>query len=258
MADLGKGFDIDDFRSLMSRKGIARTNLYKLHITPPRGLNWRALNMPHSPDDVQDICLYCDSVTMPGLSLATTDSKPYGYGPTELKAYMPIFNQLQASFIVDAKGFTLSFFRNWMRGIVNYSGGGKSYGRSAIAASNRGDPLYAFEASYKNEYETNMELNVVSGLAKESNTNSLSVEIVSKTTIVRAFPVMIGDVVMSYGVTDQYMTLPVTFSYFEWYAEDINEGTAQLGQPTGGSAAGTNGGTQLTPDNSSAITTNNY
>ena len=254
MADLGRGFDINDFRALMNQKGIARTNLYKLFVTPPRGLNWRGLNMPSS-DDVEDICLYCDSVTMPGLSLATTDSKPYGYGPVELKAYMPIFNQLQASFIVDAKGFTLSFFRNWMRGIVNYTGGGKAYGVSKVAATLNGSN-FAFEPSYKSEYETNMELNVVSGFAKDSTDNQLNVEIVSKTTIVRAFPVMIGDVVMSYGVTDQYMTLPVTFSYFEWYTEDINEGVAQLGQPTGGSSAGTNGGTQITPYDSTSIPTN--
>lgn len=257
MADLGRGFDIDDFRSLMSRKGIARTNLYKLHITPPRGLNWRGLNMPSNQQDVEDICLYCDSVAMPGLSLATTDSKPYGYGPTELKAYMPIFNQLQASFIVDAKGFTLAFFRNWMRGIVNYSGGGKSYGVSKVAATRNGSN-YAFEPSYKAEYETNMELNVVSGLVKSSTNTNLNLEIISKTTIVRAFPVMIGDVVMSYGVTDQYMTLPVTFSYFEWYTEDINEAVAQTSQPTGGSAAGTNGGAQVTPDSINALINNNY
>ena len=255
MADLGRGFDINDFRALMNQKGITRTNLYKLNITRPPGLNVSGLNMPSSFGDLDDICLYCDSVTMPGLSLATTDSKPYGYGPVELKAYMPIFNQLQASFIVDAKGFTLSFFRNWMRGIVNYTSEGKAYGSSSIAATGNGSN-FTFEPSYKSEYETTMELNVVSGYAEKSTNNNLNVEIVSKTTIMRAFPVMIGDVVMSYGVTDQYMTLPVTFSYFDWYVDIINQGAAASGQPTGGSAAGTNGGVQLTPYSPNAIKTN--
>ena len=101
-----------------------------------------------------------------------------------------------------------------------------------------------------------MELNVVSGYAEKSTNNNLNVEIVSKTTIMRAFPVMIGDVVMSYGVTDQYMTLPVTFSYFDWYVDIITQGAAASGQPTGGSAAGTNGGVQLTPYSPNAIKTN--
>ena len=86
MAQLpGKGFDINAFRAVMAKKGIAKTNLYKVVITLPRGLQQVAkqLNMPSSPNDLDDICLYCESVTMPGVSLATTESKPYGYGPLE-------------------------------------------------------------------------------------------------------------------------------------------------------------------------------
>ena len=227
MADLGRGFDIDDFRALMAKKGIARTNLYKLFITPPRALNARELNMPTN-SDVEEIMLYCDTVTMPGLALATSDSRPYGYGPVELKAYAPTFNQLNASFIVDAKGFTLSFFRNWMRGIVNYTGEGKSYIAGGINAVRSGGRTAPFEVNFKSEYEADMELYVVSGSATKSNENSLQLEVVSKTKIIRAFPTMIGDVLLNYGVTDQYMTLPVTFSFFEWYADVLPNATKQL------------------------------
>lgn len=226
MAALGRGFDIDQFRAVLQRKGIARNNLYKLQITPPPGLKnaWRALNMPTNPGDIEDIMLYCDSVTLPGIAMATSDSRPYGYGPNELKAYSPVFNSMQASFIVDAKSYTLSFFRNWMRGMVNYTGEGRSYNSTKVNGA------VPFEASYKSEYETTMNLYVVSGVAEGSSTNELNVEIINKITIVRAFPFQLGDLILAYGNQDQYMTLPVTFSYFEWYADNVaTTQSAQLG-----------------------------
>lgn len=219
MAQLpGKGFNIDDFRAVMAKKGVARSNLYKVVITLPPGLKnvARQLNMPSSSDDLDDICLYCESVTLPGVQLATTESKPYGYGPTELKAYAPVFNQMQASFIVDAKGYTLSFFRNWMRSMVNFTSEGKAYW-SAKAPSAGGGQNAVFEAAYKKDYETVIEIYVISGVATES-----TFELVTKTTVMRAFPVMLGDVILNYGVTDQYVSLPVAFSFFDWFSDTIN------------------------------------
>lgn len=236
MAQLpGKGFNIDDFRAVMAKKGIARSNLYKLVITMPPGLrtNARALNMPSSLGDLDDICLYCESVTLPGLQLATTESKPYGYGPQELKAYAPVFNQMQASFIVDAKGYSLSFFRNWMRAIVNYTSEGKAYYR-ASAPGPRGGRNAVFESSYKSEYETMLELYVISGVATQSDDSSLKVELVTKTTLTRAFPTMLGDSVLNYGVTDQYLSVPVTFSFFDWYSDNINVADVPGGLSTNG------------------------
>lgn len=219
MVDIKRAFDIDDFRAMMSRKGIARNNLYKLVINFPRGLKSAAgaLNMPNSSEDLEDITLFCDSVTLPGLSLATITSNPYGYGPVELKAYAPIFQPMSASFIVDAKGYNLSFFKNWMRGIVNYTSEGKAVHSATV---NR---LAAFESAYKSEYETTMELYVLSGQALSSSDTNLNVELVSRTVITRAFPIEIGSVQMSYGYNDQYLTLPVSFSYFDWYSDNLNQ-----------------------------------
>lgn len=237
MAQLpGKGFDIDDFRAVMAKKGIAKTNLYKVVFTLPRGLLQvaRQLNMPSSLDDLDDICLYCESVTMPGIAMATTESKPYGYGPLEQKVYAPVFNQLQASFIVDAKGYTLSFFRNWMRSMVNYTSEGKAYWSAKAPSAGGGKPNAVFEAAYKSDYESIIDLYVISGVATESTNNSLKVELVTKTTVMRAFPVMIGDVVLNYGVTDQYLSLPVTFSFFDWWSDSINSAEVPGGLGTNG------------------------
>jgi hypothetical protein len=245
MPAIGKGFDIDEFRALMARKGIARNNLYKLIITPPPGLlsAARALNMPTSGEDLEDITLYCDSITMPGISLATVDSRPYGYGPSELKAYAPIYQPLGATFIVDAKGYTLSFFRNWMRGIVNYTTEGRAVWRSAV------NEVMAFEAGYKADYETTMTLYVVAGQTTSSSTNELQLDIVNKTVINRAFPIEIGSVQLSYSYNDQYLSLPVSFSYFDWYSDVLDQSGYQTGTQQ---AAGSTGGAINTPFNYNA------
>lgn len=242
MVDINRAFDIDDFRAIMSRKGIARNNLYKLVINFPPGLKNAAgaLNMPNSNEDLEDIVLYCDSVTLPGLSLATIASNPYGYGPTELKAYAPIFQPMSATFIVDAKGYTLSFFKNWMRGIVNYTAEGKAVYRGSV------NGLSTYESSYKSEYETVMELYVLSGQSSSSSTTSLNVELVNRTVITRAFPIEIGSVQMSYGYNDQYLTLPVSFSYFDWYSDNLDQSGYNNATQ---SQAGSTGGDINTPTN---------
>lgn len=220
---------------MMSRKGIARNNLYKLQITMPPGLRAaaRALNMPSSDRDLEDITLMCDSITLPGVSLATVDSRPYGYGPSELKAHTPIFQPISATFIVDAKGYTLSFFRNWIRGIVNYTSEGKAIYSSTV------NGMKTFESAYKADYETQMTLYVLSGEARTSSTNELNVDIVSKTTINRAFPLEIGSAQLNYGFNDQYLTLPVSFSYFDWYTENLDQSGNQTGsRPQAGSTGG--------------------
>lgn len=240
MPAIGRGFDIDDFRSVMARKGVARNNLYKLIITPPPGLRGaaQALNMPTVPGDVEDITLMCDSITLPGVSLATSEARPYGYGPSELKAHTPIFQPISATFIVDAKGYTLSFFRNWMRGIVNYTTEGRAV---HVATVNN---MKAFESEYKINYETNMELFALSGQTNSSSTNELNVDIVSKTVINRAFPLEIGSVQLNYGFNDQYLTLPVSFSYFDWYTENLDQ-SGNRGATQG--QAGSTGGEINTP-----------
>lgn len=235
MPAIGRGFDIDEFRSVMARKGVARNNLYKVIITPPRGLisAAQALNLPIDPGDVEDITLYCDSITLPGISLATIDARPYGYGPSELKAHTPIFQPISATFIVDAKGYTLSFFRNWMRGIVNYTTEGKAVFSSSV------NGMRAFEAAYKADYETNISIYVVSGQVSSSSTNELNLEVVSKTVVNRAFPTDIGAVQLSYGFNDQYLTIPVSFSYFDWYSENLDQsGNRSATREEAGSAGG--------------------
>lgn len=235
MPGIGRGFDIDDFRATMARKGVARNNLYKFIITPPPGLRSaaRALNMPTGDRDIEDITLMCDSLTMPGVSLATVDSRPYGYGPSELKAHTPLFQPISATFIVDAKGYTLSFFRNWMRGIVNYTTEGRAVHLASVNNTS------AFESAYKSEYETNMVLYVLSGQARSSSDNQLDVDIVSKTVINRAFPLEIGSAQLNYGFNDQYLSLPVTFSYFDWHTENLDQaGNATSTRERAGATAG--------------------
>lgn len=235
MANIGRGFDIDEFRSVMARKGIARNNLYKFVIGFPPGLltSAQTLNMPKSMQDLEDIVLYCDAVTMPGVSMMTAEARPYGYGPVELKAHTASFQPISATFIVDAKGYTLSFFRNWMRAIVNYTAEDRAVHNSSL------NGMAAFESGYKAEYETRMELYVLGGQVRSSSAEQLDLDIVSKTVINRAFPIELGSVQMNYGYNDQYLSVPVTFSYFDWYSENLDQsGNRNATREEAGSAGG--------------------
>lgn len=207
MAINQRGFNISDFRALVTKNGIARSNQYKIIMPIPAGLS------PFVPgltdvNAMEDIMLYAESIQLPGLSLATSQIRNNGYGPVEMKPYMPVFGQqLSVTFYVDTKGLMFDFFHTWMRSIVNYTTEGKSYTHT------RFNYMYPFEVNYKPNYQIDMSI-----LVLDPDNGG---KIVKEYRVVKAYPMSISDIQMSYGLTDSILTLQVTFSYFEWFTRRL-------------------------------------
>lgn len=203
MAINQRGFNIDEFRSLVTRNGIARNNQYKVILTPPRSI-LTALPGLANPNLVEDIMLYAESIQLPGLSLATSPIRNNGYGPVEYKPYMPIYGQtIPFVFYVDTNGLLFDFFHTWMRTIINYTTEGRSFTRSRFSG------MSPFEVNYKPNYQTDMDILV---LDQEDGG-----KIVKQYRVMKAFPVQIPDTPLSYNSTDSILTLTVMFSFFEWH-----------------------------------------
>jgi hypothetical protein len=128
-----------DFISNVRQRGFARTNLFEVVIVP-------AKNMPCKQGSDKVIHLYADSVNIPGINFATSETRRYGYGPVEKKPYAPIFNDITVSFLVDANANIYKYFYKWLNNIVSFD---QYVNNNSV--SERG--LGAFEVDYKDDYK---------------------------------------------------------------------------------------------------------
>ena len=180
-----------DFLSEFRRRGFARTNLFEVTIRPPRNLTSN-----QGMDKV--IHLYADSVNIPGLNFATSETRRYGYGPIEKKPYAPIFNDISISFLVDGNGNIYKYFYKWMNSIV----ASDQYVNGNSSSSNG---LGAFEVEYKDEYKCQLGISTFD----EAGNSVLTSQIVD------AIPIGLSDTSLSWSENDQIMKMNVTFTYFQ-------------------------------------------
>jgi hypothetical protein len=61
--------------------------------------------------------MFCESTNLPGMNIATADSRIFGENRTS--AYMPLYPDLNLTFIVDGETRVLQFFEEWMNRVVN-------------------------------------------------------------------------------------------------------------------------------------------
>lgn len=193
----GSKFDIGTFRShLDDFGGPARPSLFRVQINLPGFLN-------RSNITTRSLTFFCQSTTLPGVRLASKQVQRYGIGPLEK---MPIgfeFDDLSLTFIADADGNILNFFKDWTRSIVEYS----SEGVPGSIPSNRNPGMNSmpYYVNYKNTYQTQVDIITYAPDSTEGYAVSL----------LGAFPVDIGDVVLNWGAQDQIMLIPVRFSFID-------------------------------------------
>lgn len=179
-----------DFLGEFRNRSFSRTNLFEVTIRPPLIMTGDRID--------QVIHLYADSVTIPGLNFATSETRRYGYGPIEKKPYAPIFNDITISFLVDGTGNIYKYFYKWMNRIVasdQYINGN--------SASNNG--LGAFEVEYKDDYKSQIGISTFD----EAGNGVLTSQLVD------AIPITLSDTQLSWSENDQIMRLNMTFTYFQ-------------------------------------------
>ena len=183
-------FNINEFRSQIASRGLAKSSLFYVTITVPASLN----NTLGSIIDSNTLSFFCDTASLPGMEFGTVDYKKHGYG----KSYKrPVeFNEstLPLIFMVDAEFGVVKYFHRWMQSIFNYNNG------SAVREDPQGKLPYEFE--YHDNYAATIEIFVFS-------TNDT--QKVYKYKFSKAYPMNIGEVNVAWEINDQIMKLPVTF-----------------------------------------------
>jgi hypothetical protein len=211
----GEGFNIESFNAKIEQfQGLQKTNKFFVRIFPP------ALMAGDTILNVASRMLefWCMAVPLPGYTVATHDILRYSYGPIEKKPFTPIFTDITLVFLADAQGIIKKYFDTWQTCIINKDfrdGDIKGTSSEITARGAGGSRLDPFEISYKSDYETVVEITTFTDAGEKSSVYILQ----------EAYPIMVSDIQLNWGEMNNIMAVPVTFTFFSWFNQDLSMST---------------------------------
>lgn len=175
-------WNINHFRADLNQRGVIRTNRAQLILTPPPKIK---------VFDPRAVVIRCNRVSLPSVTFTTDDNHHrYGVGPIDKVPVHPIFDSLQASFLVDRDGEVIKFFQDW-----------------AMLAGNFDSRLSdGYLTEYPVDYQTDAYIAVFDEKERQ----------VMEYRFVNAYPAVINEAPMDWGETDQSLLLNVAFNYREY------------------------------------------
>lgn len=200
-------FNVNELSSEIARNGIMKTNKFIVQFSMPLSMR-NTTEYSNLADTNNHLHLYCESAVMPGAAVLLEEVRRYGYGVNEKKPFAPIFSDINLTFRGDAKGRVWNFLNTWMRTAVNFES------RSGMRTSNGPLPgMYPYELGYK--YDPDNSEGYAIGMAVNlfDDAGDLTMRMVMN----EAYPIYIGDVSLSWASHSDYMRIPVTFTFMDWY-----------------------------------------
>lgn len=212
-------FNLAEFSStIQNNGGIQKPSLFAVDVSMPLGLLSLASESGSSLNST-NLRFFCYATNLPGLQLATAQVRRYGYGPLEEKPFVPVFSSLQTRFICDGHGAIWNFFNAWIKYIVNFDarkGMNTATGFSSSGSRTAPD-TFPYELNYKNDFVVDMTVT----LYNPDGSQSLSL------VLREAYPKFVGDVGLSWEDKVSFMSLPVEWSFVDWY-NTILPGATQI------------------------------
>ncbi len=197
---------IDNLKSIISKKGgLAKTNRFLVIFTPPtQPLLNLSLNsvvgkltkgdnpLKNLVNNPRDIAFLCESVSLPGRQIATTD-----YTAQKQTVKIPngfIDEDVSMSFILTNDFFMKEVFDTWMSGIVDTN---------------------SYTLGYKSDFQADITIQALN----EDDIPTYSI------TLINAYPIAMGSIELDNNTENGYLKLPITFAYDRYAEKDIISGT---------------------------------
>jgi hypothetical protein len=202
--------NIRDFTSSINNRGVLKNNKYiaTIALGPDHYLSRRTAGNTNS--DVELFSIRCDSVQLPGVSIASADGPPrLGYGPIQKHPYNVNFEDISLTFIVDANSRIHRLLYDWVNCIVNIKGFG---GNTLRGNTNNiaGKNWAAYEVGYKQNFSATLEVAVYKDSGVDGNH-----EKTMTVTAYNAFPMAFPAVGLNWNEGD-ILRLNVPFSYTDY------------------------------------------
>lgn len=166
---------LDKFISSVKTEGLARSSRFRVLLSLPAAIRSAA----NFNQELEKVLLYCDTASLPGISLTTTQSRTYG----EFREipYEKAFEPLNLTFYVDSNMTVKYMFDAWLSHIINPSTKIVSYYKSYVV------PIDIYVEDIMNNTKYHCRMN-------------------------EAYPKTVGSITLDYSSRD-IMKLSVTFAY---------------------------------------------
>jgi hypothetical protein len=184
---------IKEFVGSVAREGLMRNNRFSVLLSVPPAVSLGI--------DLRKVLLYCDSVTLPGLSIATAEAKTYG--EVREMPYQRVFENIPMTFYVDNSMHVKLLFDTWLAAVINPG---------------------TREVNYYRDYVTDMSISVY-----DVNDKSRY-----EVTCYQCYPKSVSAVQMDYANKDvMKLTVNMVSKYWESYAaQSGGSGTKTAGVST--------------------------
>ena len=171
-------FNIRDFKSEVLKPELMRSNHYEVLITPPASVGSGEI-----------LRLRSENISIPGAAFMSVDNyKPYGLGKMYTMPYASNLQEINMTFMVDAKSQVIQLFYDWANKVVDF---GKERSFAAYYYDDYAKPIDIFLYDVKGELRKTYKIS-------------------------QAFPISIDQPQLSWATTDEILKLSVSFKYSEY------------------------------------------
>ena len=207
-AGVTQTFSISSFRSEIAENDVLPSHSYLVTFAPFRsGYFENAPLTDFVTNKRNTLLLRCENVVLPTPSLLEEENiRRYGYGPVEKVPYGVQFSDVTLTWIVDKNSELIDFMHQWMNTIVMHDAPNTLMNISNDSGEKRAGLVeYApFEVGYKDAYANPIVRVYVYNKQQQT---------VTEYEMYDVFPMNIQSMNLSWGETDQYQKLTVTFAY---------------------------------------------
>jgi len=178
---------LNDFIASVAAEGLMVSSKFSVDIGVPLIITSKNLYV----GDLRKVQLYCDNVTLPGMSISTTQARTFG----EIRE-MPherLFDNVTMNFYVDNGMHTKLFFDTWIQSIQ--------------------DP-FTRKFNYYKEYISDISINVFDAASNQRYI----------VTLYECYPKSISPITMDYS-SKEVMKLQVSMNYKYWLSNTTDEGS---------------------------------
>jgi hypothetical protein len=200
-------FKIRDFTASINTNGVLKNNKYIASVTLPTG---HYLSSELNPGDNVLFSIRCDSVQLPGVSIASADGPPrLGYGPIEKHPYNANFEDIALTFIVDANSRVHRMLHKWVNVIVNFE-----HSKGTIAGNETGGTMRssAYEVGYRDKYAAQLQIDVYRDTGESNHEKTMTYKIYN------AFPMAFPSTALNWNEGD-ILRINIPFAYTDYTVE---------------------------------------
>lgn len=198
-------FKLNEFASSINTKGVLKTNKYNASFSIPAT---HYLSSELSQEDARLFTIRCDSVQLPGVSLASADGPPrLGYGPVEKHPYNANFEDISLTLIVDANSRIHKMLYSWVNFIVNFRSS-----KGLTTAGGTTNSSAAYEVGYRDRYAVEMNIEVYKDSGQNTHDKSMTYKLYN------AFPMGFPSNGLNWNEGD-ILRLNIPFAYTDYSVE---------------------------------------